>query len=167
MAEYGSMTLVSGLAAILFFGGWNGPIPIFHLAGWADGSAGEGWRFVALLFGMVNFLFKCVLGVVAMMWLRWSLPRLRIDQVLTTCLKYCIPIAAVCFVGATLWDLFGVPFVNDLAPHPYGERANVRERWSEADRVAVSQAPSPLPSRLSVPACADRMTAASPEGASE
>ena len=31
MAEYGSMFLVSGLAAILFFGGWNGPIPIFHM----------------------------------------------------------------------------------------------------------------------------------------
>src|SRR5205823_4536299 len=35
MAEYGSMFLVSGLAAILFFGGWNGPIPIFHMIGWA------------------------------------------------------------------------------------------------------------------------------------
>ena len=33
MAEYGSMLLVSGLAAILFFGGWNGPIPIFHMLG--------------------------------------------------------------------------------------------------------------------------------------
>src|SRR5438045_4502646 len=36
MAEYGSMFAVSGLAAILFFGGWNGPIPIFHVIGWAD-----------------------------------------------------------------------------------------------------------------------------------
>jgi len=35
MAEYGSMFLVSGLAAILFFGGWNGPIPIFRALGWA------------------------------------------------------------------------------------------------------------------------------------
>ena len=32
MAEYGSMFAVSGLAAILFFGGWNGPIPIDALA---------------------------------------------------------------------------------------------------------------------------------------
>ena len=33
MAEYGSMFAVSGLAAILFFGGWNGPLPIAALAG--------------------------------------------------------------------------------------------------------------------------------------
>ena len=33
MAEYGSMFAVSGLAAILFFGGWNGPIPDRRLAG--------------------------------------------------------------------------------------------------------------------------------------
>ena len=34
-----------------------------------------------------------------MMWVRWTLPRLRIDQVITTCLKYCVPIAAVAFLG--------------------------------------------------------------------
>ncbi len=39
-----------------------------------------------------------------MMWVRWTLPRLRIDQVITTCLKYCVPIAAVAFLGATLWQ---------------------------------------------------------------
>lgn len=167
MAEYGSMTLVSGLAAILFFGGWNGPIPIFHLLGWADGSAGGGLHFVALLFGAVIFLMKCSLGVIAMMWIRWSLPRLRIDQVLTTCLKYCIPIAAVCFVGATLWDLFGVPFVNDLAPHPYGGRANVRERWSEAGDASIFIVDPRRSSGLSVATAADTMAASSPEGAPE
>jgi NADH-quinone oxidoreductase subunit H len=161
------MTLVSGLAAILFFGGWNGPIPVFHLLGWANGSAGEGLHFVALLMGAVNFLLKCSLGVTAMMWIRWSLPRLRIDQVLTTCLKYCIPIAAVCFVGATLWDLVGVPFVNDLAPHPYGERANVRERWTAAGAVAVGDGDSLRSSGLSVATAADTMAASSPESAPE
>src|SRR5262249_32406269 len=35
MAEYGSMFTVAGLGAILFFGGWNGPIPITHWLGWA------------------------------------------------------------------------------------------------------------------------------------
>jgi NADH-quinone oxidoreductase subunit H len=131
MAEYGAMTLVSGLASILFFGGWNGPIPVFHLLGWADGSTGEGLELVARLFGLLNFIAKCVFGVVVMIWIRWSLPRLRIDQVLTTCLKYCIPLAAIGFVGAALWNLFGVPFINDLAPHPHGAPAGVRERWVE------------------------------------
>jgi NADH-quinone oxidoreductase subunit H len=39
-----------------------------------------------------------------MMWVRWTLPRLRIDQVITTCLKYCVPIAAVMFLIVTLWQ---------------------------------------------------------------
>ena len=39
MAEYGSMFLVSALAAILFLGGWNGPVPVSELLGFSDGVA--------------------------------------------------------------------------------------------------------------------------------
>jgi hypothetical protein len=46
--------------------------------------------------------------VIVMIWVRWTLPRLRIDQVITTCLKYCVPIAAIAFLGATLWQ-FALP----------------------------------------------------------
>jgi NADH-quinone oxidoreductase subunit H len=38
-----------------------------------------------------------------MIWIRWTLPRLRIDQVMTMCLKYCIPLVAAMFVGAMLF----------------------------------------------------------------
>ncbi|HTM53007.1 MAG TPA: NADH-quinone oxidoreductase subunit NuoH [Pirellulales bacterium] len=102
MAEYGSMFAVSGLAAILFFGGWNGPFPITHWLGLAD-SSNPLAHYVANFLGMVNMMGKCIFGVTFMMWVRWTLPRLRIDQVMTTCLKYCTPIAAVAFLGAVLW----------------------------------------------------------------
>jgi NADH-quinone oxidoreductase subunit H len=102
MAEYGSMFAVSGLAAILFFGGWNGPFPITQWLGLA-GSSNPLAHYVANFLGMVNIMGKCVFGVTFMMWVRWTLPRLRIDQVMTTCLKYCTPIAAVTFMGAVLW----------------------------------------------------------------
>jgi NADH-quinone oxidoreductase subunit H len=39
-----------------------------------------------------------------MMCLRWTLPRLRIDQVMTTCLKYCLPLVSVMLAGAMLWS---------------------------------------------------------------
>src|SRR5688500_16537331 len=106
MAEYGSMLAVSLLASILFFGGWTGPIPITDMLGWAYVSGAESSDFAGYfssLLGMTNLLLKGVLGVTVMMWVRWTLPRLRIDQVITTCLKYCVPIAAVGFLGATLW----------------------------------------------------------------
>ncbi len=102
MAEYGSMVAVSGLAAILFLGGWNGPIPVAELLGWTP-AVHPLAAWLGQLLGACNFLLKCFLGVTLMMWLRWTLPRLRIDQVMATCLKYCIPLAAAMFVGAMLW----------------------------------------------------------------
>lgn len=101
MAEYGSMLTVSLLAAILFLGGWHGPIPITSMLplSFEDGF----WNGIAGNFlGLGNLLLKGFLGVTIMMWIRWTLPRLRIDQVMTTCLKYCTPIAAVMFLLVTL-----------------------------------------------------------------
>src|SRR5262245_61482161 len=106
MAEYGSMFAVSGIASILFFGGWNGPIPIADTLGWhyADGAtAWNFWGFLGNFLGFLNFMGKACTGVAVMMWVRWTLPRLRIDQVMKVCLKYCTPIAAVMFLGAALW----------------------------------------------------------------
>lgn len=127
MAEYGSMFLVSGLAAVLFLGGWNGPIPIAELAGWSDGSAVTAPYAVRLL-GCANLLAKATAGVLLMMWIRWTLPRLRIDQVMTTCLKYCTPIAAVMFAGVMLWQLF---LPGGLVPGGRQGAISVREGWLE------------------------------------
>ena len=55
---------------------------------------------------MCNFITKAVLGVVFMIWLRWTLPRLRIDQVMTTCLKYCVPLGSAMLAGVMLWMYF-------------------------------------------------------------
>lgn len=118
MAEYGSMFSVSILASILFLGGWHGPIPIAGFFGLTSENGALAGYFGSLL-GALNVIFKGCLGVSVMMWVRWTLPRLRIDQVMTTCLKYCTPIAAAMFLGATFWQLqipdrnfFGVIPVN-------------------------------------------------------
>jgi NADH-quinone oxidoreductase subunit H len=152
MAEYGSMYTVSGLAAVLFFGGWNGPVPIFDILGWSytpDELASGTFRvtgYLANLAGCLNFMFKALVGVTVMMWIRWSLPRLRIDQVMATCLKYCVPIAAVCFAGTVLWQ-YGffvtdkpLPSLNNLIPA--APRATVREAWTIAVTKTGSSAPT-------------------------
>ncbi|HEY2909224.1 MAG TPA: NADH-quinone oxidoreductase subunit NuoH [Gemmataceae bacterium] len=100
LAEYGSMFAVSGLATLLFLGGWHtGFLPFepsdpAHLGFWFGN-----------LINFVVFAGKCSMLVFVMMWLRWSLPRLRIDQVMITCLQYFLPISCVLLVGICLWLL--------------------------------------------------------------
>lgn len=102
MAEYASMFAVSGLAAILFLGGWHTGLLPFDL--------GDKLGFFGHLFNVTVFVFKGWFLVFVMMWIRWSLPRLRIDQVMMTCLKYFLPISCVLLVGVCLWQLL-VPSV--------------------------------------------------------
>lgn len=130
MAEYGSMVAVSGLGAILFLGGWHGPIPVADLLGLTYANhAILGW--LGELLGACNFLLKAFLGVTFMMWLRWTLPRLRIDQVMTTCLKYCVPLAAAMFVGVMFWSY---AFPGGLVPRetPMGAVAEA-PAWKASD----------------------------------
>ena len=134
MAEYGSMFLVSGLATLLFFGGWHGPIPLFgpQMLDWAYAPGGGDWAlsgYLANLAGCINFILKAVVGVTFMIWIRWTFPRLRIDQVITTCLKYCVPIAAACFLGALVWEAMDIPSPNNLNLMSGRPHSTVREHW--------------------------------------
>ena len=98
MAEYGSMFVISGLASVLYLGGWHsGLLPVDPVY-WFGTVGGN-------IVNAIIFLLKCWLLVIVMIWVRWTLPRLRIDQVMTTCLKYLVPIACVCLVGSALWTL--------------------------------------------------------------
>jgi NADH-quinone oxidoreductase subunit H len=79
-------------------------VPITELLDQLTGYAPDSLlAYVGNLLGMVNILTKATLGVIFMIWARWTLPRLRIDQVMTVCLKYCIPLAAAMFLGAMLY----------------------------------------------------------------
>lgn len=133
MAEYGSMMAVSLLASILFLGGWHGPIPVGDWLGLTFDN-GPLLGYLGNLLGCINILLKGVVGVTVMMWVRWTLPRLRIDQVITVCLKYCVPIAAVCFLGATMWQFMwpnGLLIKNSPAVY------QLRENWPVAPAAAA------------------------------
>jgi NADH-quinone oxidoreductase subunit H len=60
------------------------------------------------------FMAKCYLLVFVQMWIRWTLPRLRIDQVMMTCLKYLLPIACFLLLGIALWEVFARPLVGGV-----------------------------------------------------
>jgi NADH-quinone oxidoreductase subunit H len=96
LAEYAAMFVLSGVAAALWLGGWG--IPGVDMAAFAAKHPFLG-NFVAF-----NVLaFKAILLVTVMMWLRWTLPRLRIDQVMNLCWKYFLPISMACLVWAAFF----------------------------------------------------------------
>jgi NADH-quinone oxidoreductase subunit H len=102
MAEYGSMFAISGIAIHLFLGGWHtGFLPI-ELANWLGpfGTAID----------VLVFIVKCWLLVFVMVWVRWTLPRLRIDQVMMTCIKYLVPITCVLLLGVCVWQLVAMHY---------------------------------------------------------
>lgn len=113
LAEYASMFAVSGIAVLLFLGGWETGLGfpeamLASLSGWGHDFPVQGFvlgKYIANVFGAKVFILKASLLVLVQIWVRWTLPRLRIDQVMTTCLKYLVPISCVLFLGAVLWPL--------------------------------------------------------------
>ncbi|MCX6173434.1 MAG: NADH-quinone oxidoreductase subunit NuoH [Ignavibacteriales bacterium] len=87
LAEYGNMFAVSAIISILFFGGYQSPF------GYLGNTIGAQWL-VPFEQGFW-FIVKGVTLVFIQMWLRWTLPRLRVDQLMTVCWKYLIPYAFI------------------------------------------------------------------------
>jgi NADH-quinone oxidoreductase subunit H len=95
MAEYGDMFVVSALATTLFLGGWQIPfIGNIVMPIWLKDILE-----VAVFFGKVFLL------IYIMMWIRWTLPRLRVDQLMELCWKYLTPFAFFNLIGASVWVL--------------------------------------------------------------
>ncbi len=102
LAEYGSMFAVAGLASLLFLGGWHtGLLPFEPTVQWGF------WP--GTVVNVAAFVGKCWVLVLVMIWMRWSLPRLRIDQVMMTCLQYFLPISCVLLLGVCVWLLVVPP----------------------------------------------------------
>src|SRR5687767_15443320 len=75
LAEYGEVTVVSAIVTTLWFGAWHGPfVEVFPLL------------------GVLWFTLKTYFFVLIFMWIRATLPRLRIDQLMSLCWKVLIPL---------------------------------------------------------------------------
>jgi NADH-quinone oxidoreductase subunit H len=101
--EYVAMFVVSGLAVILFLGGWKSPMP----ASWAPTGDSFMPRLIRGLFfeGPILFVLKAAFLYYVQLWIRWTLPRIRIDQVLYACVQVLLPLTMVMLLGNTLWIL--------------------------------------------------------------
>ncbi len=87
LAEYANMFLVSAITATLFLGGWNSPF--------GDFLSGPVW-------GLVWFISKGMFFIFLQIWIRWTLPRLRVDQLMYTSWKVLTPFLFVCIFAVGL-----------------------------------------------------------------
>jgi NADH-quinone oxidoreductase subunit H len=90
IAEYGSMVTASALMATLFFGGWDVPFT-------ARDNIGpySGWL---TLLSIGIMLAKMLFFIFVFMWVRWTLPRFRYDQLMSLGWKFMLPVALVYIV---------------------------------------------------------------------
>ncbi|PJJ84473.1 NADH-quinone oxidoreductase subunit NuoH [Mucilaginibacter auburnensis] len=99
LAEYSMMFLVSMIGVVLFLGAWNTPLPNIgpaHLADWTTG----------IVWGIFWIAVKTLALVGVQMWIRWTLPRLRVDQLMNLCWKVLTPLAFACVLISGIWRLW-------------------------------------------------------------
>src|SRR3954452_22488213 len=86
MAEYFGMFAVSGLAVTLFLGGWQAPA-----------------SFLQFIPSYVWFFIKLSALLFVYIWIRGTLPRTRVDQVMNFAWKFMLPMAFTCIIAAAVW----------------------------------------------------------------
>jgi len=100
LAEWGNMFVAGALITTLFLGGWQAP----HLSS---------NPIVMNMLEVLSFMVKVLFLVFTSMWVRGTLPRVRIDQMMSLCWKYFVPIAFINMIGTAVW----------VAIWPQGNRA--------------------------------------------
>jgi NADH-quinone oxidoreductase subunit H len=89
-AEYFGMFAISGLAVTLFLGGWHSPLP------WLEFVPSYIWFFAKL--SVLLFVF---------IWIRGTLPRTRVDQMMNFAWKFMLPMSFTCLIAAAIWHYQG------------------------------------------------------------
>jgi len=87
-AEYANMFVVSAVLTTIFLGGWNSPF--------GDIMQGPVW-------GVFWFISKGFSVVLVQIWIRWTLPRFRVDQLMYVGWKVLLPLSFICFTAISLF----------------------------------------------------------------
>jgi NADH-quinone oxidoreductase subunit H len=95
LAEYFGMFAVSGLAVTLFLGGWHSPLP-----------------FLEIVPSYVWFFAKLAALLFVFIWVRGTLPRMRVDHVMNFAWKFMMPMAFTCLIAAAAWHYHSQSFMR-------------------------------------------------------
>jgi NADH-quinone oxidoreductase subunit H len=99
--EWANLWVMSAIIATMFLGGWQipGVIDLHAIMQSATFTGQALW----LLLSVVVFFVKTLTLVFVVIWIRWTLPRLRVDQLMAMCWKYFVPIGFVCLIGSAFF----------------------------------------------------------------
>jgi len=114
IAEYANMVTASALMATLFFGGWDIPVIL-----WDNIAPHTGLKTLATL---AFFAAKVLFFVFLYMWIRWTLPRFRYDQLMSLGWKFLLPLALgyIVAIATTIVTLDALGFARGSVPFHAG-----------------------------------------------
>ncbi len=104
-AEWANVFVMSGIASALFLGGWQIP---------GVSAAQQEAHFALQLAGAFLFLLKSWVLIFVVIWIRWTLPRVRIDQMMNLCWKWFVPLSFGAFLLTAIWMVLPIPEVVKL-----------------------------------------------------
>jgi len=103
LIEYAGTFLICAVATTLFLGGWH--LPFIDISGLPLGAR--------MPIQVVVFMTKSIILLLVTMWIRWTLPRYRVDQLMKLCWEVLVPFSFACLLGTALWMLIfkgkGIP----------------------------------------------------------
>jgi NADH-quinone oxidoreductase subunit H len=92
MAEWGNLYVIGAVVSTLFLGGWQIPHVTDNVV-------------LSSVLEFLTFFIKSYFWVLVAMWVRATLPRVRVDQLMAVCWKYLVPIAFANVLGTAAWML--------------------------------------------------------------
>ncbi|OGQ13560.1 MAG: hypothetical protein A3B70_08590 [Deltaproteobacteria bacterium RIFCSPHIGHO2_02_FULL_40_11] len=93
LIEYADAFVICAVSTTIFLGGWH--LPFLNYAHIPP--------FLHIPLQVTIFMTKACFLLVVMMWIRWTLPRYRVDQLMKLCWEVLVPFAFICLLGTALW----------------------------------------------------------------
>ncbi|MBL7665429.1 MAG: NADH-quinone oxidoreductase subunit NuoH [Bacteriovoracaceae bacterium] len=94
LAEYAEVFVLCGVATALFLGGYQLPLDVTNLP-----------QIPVQVIQSVVFVMKSLFLYYVVIWIRWTLPRIRVDRLMSICWKYLTPLAIFNLVGVSVWEV--------------------------------------------------------------
>src|SRR5499433_1979351 len=113
LAEWGNLWVMSAVLTTLFLGGWQVPgVSMAKLTAWEAAGHVPLWFYLA---SALVFMAKVLVLVNVIIWIRWTFPRIRVDQMMNLCWKYLVPIGMGMVILAAVTELLSYQLFGEAA----------------------------------------------------